>query len=163
MKVIKDNKVVEDDWRLLRQVCDALTSGDVILPYDYWLTHQVELENHKGKLGVLIDGNTDIETSFDELIRFELIALDFPAFTDGRCYSHARLLRERYGYEGELRAVGDVLQDQLFYMQRCGINSYALRSDKNIEAALHALKEISVRYQNASDTGVPVYKQRLSV
>lgn len=90
----------------------------------------------------------------------ELIALDFPAFKDGRCYSHARLLRERYDYQGELRAVGDVLRDQLFFMKRCGIDSFQLRSDKDMEDALNAFNDFSVKYQTAADGAPPIYDVR---
>ena len=96
----------------------------------------------------------------DDLEHFSVIALDFPAFGDGRSYSHASLLRQRYGYKGDLRAVGDVLQDQLFFMQRCGFDSYAIREDKDIEEALKSLNDFTVRYQAAADGALPIYKQR---
>ena len=91
---------------------------------------------------------------------FSIIALDFPIFKDGRSYSHARLLRERYNYKGELRAVGDVLQDQLFFMERCGIDSFQIRDDKDIEQALNGLKGFSVRYQAAADDTIPISERR---
>ena len=91
---------------------------------------------------------------------FIIIALDFPTFKDGRSYSHARLLRERYKYEGELRAIGDVLQDQLFFMKRCGIDSFKVRDDKNIEEALKSFKDFSVRYQAAADDDATISSQR---
>ncbi|MCG8325104.1 MAG: DUF934 domain-containing protein, partial [Thiotrichales bacterium] len=78
-----------------------------------------------------------------------------------RCYSHARLLKERYQYEGDIRAIGDVLQDQLFYMQRCGFISYHLREDKDYTAALNAFNTFSVRYQTAIDEPLPIYKKRI--
>jgi hypothetical protein len=87
-----------------------------------------------------------------------VIGVNFPKFTDGRSYSSARLLRERYGYAGEIRAIGDVLQDQLFYMRRCGIDAYALRADKDIDKALAGLRVFSETYQAAADQPQPLFR-----
>ena len=162
MKIIKDQVIVEDNWqRLVEIAADAsLPAGDVVIPFAYWLEHKDTLTNREGKLGVCINGDDDTHEVAKDIEHFDLIALDFPAFVDGRSYSHARLLRDRYSFKGELRAVGDVLRDQLFYMQRCGINSFQLREDKNLEDALNAFSEISVKYQIAADGAEPIYKYR---
>ena len=162
MRVIKDNQIQEDSWsRLLSLEPDQpVPDGDIILPFQYWQQNQAGLENHKGKTAVCINGDDRIEDIARDIARFELIALEFPAFKDGRCYSHARLLRDRYHYQGDLRAVGDVLRDQLFYMKRCGISSFAIREDRDIEDALNALKDFTVTYQTAADAALPVYKIR---
>ena len=89
-----------------------------------------------------------------------MLALEFPNFKDGRSYSHARLLRERFGFRGELRAVGDVLRDQLFFMQRCGIDAFQVREDKDAEDALRGLSGFTVKYQTAADGLPPIYKTR---
>ena len=89
-----------------------------------------------------------------------IIALDFPAFKDGRSYSHARILRDRYNYEGELRAIGNVLRDQMFFMLRCGINCFEVTEGKNAEDALKSFNDFTVRYQAAADDAVPIYKLR---
>ena len=109
----------------------------------------------------IVIGGDPLEEAVADLAHFQLIALDFPVFRDGRNYSHARLLRERYGYRGELRAVGDVLHDQLFYLRRCGIDSFQVRADKDIEEALRGLSDFSITYQTAADGAIPVYKNRL--
>jgi uncharacterized protein (DUF934 family) len=162
MKIIKDQVIVEDSWeRLLEIEPDVgLPAGDVIIPFAYWLKHKDTLTNRKGKLGVCISGDDDTHEVAKDIEHFDLIALDFPVFADGRSYSHARLLRDRYSFKGELRAVGDVLRDQLFYMLRCGINSFQLRQDKDLEDALKAFSEISVKYQTAADGAEPIYKYR---
>ena len=90
------------------------------------------------------------------------IAVDFPAFTDGRGYTIARLLRERYGYTGEIRAVGDVLVDQLDYMRRCGFSAMALRDDQHPEDALRALNAFSVRYQTDVKERQALFEKRLT-
>ncbi len=162
MRVIKDNAVIEDDWQLIREIADdaPLPEGHVILPFDYWKAHAEELIEKNSQQAIWIDGDTETDVIVEDLPRLDLIALDFPAFKDGRSYSHARLLKQRYNFTGELRAIGDVLRDQLFYMLRCGFDSFQIREDKDAEAALAGFLDFSVRYQAAADDAVPIYKLR---
>lgn len=162
MRVIKDNSIVEDNWQHIDQidVDQSLPDGDVIIPFSYWQANRVALLNRNSGLGICIGGDVETEEIAGDLGHFSLIALEFPKFNDGRSYSHARLLRDRYGFKGELRAVGDVLRDQLFFMKRCGIDSFELRKDKDIEDALNAFSEFSVKYQPAADTAEPVWRHR---
>lgn len=164
MRVIKDKTIVEDSWRRLDAVepGQALPDGDLILPFRYWVEQRESLPPRNGLLGVCIDGEDETGEVARYLQHFDLIALDFPGFRDGRCYSHARLLRDRYHFAGELRAVGDVLRDQLFYMQRCGINSFQLRADRDMQDALKAFDDFSISYQTAADGAPPVYALRAS-
>jgi uncharacterized protein (DUF934 family) len=85
----------------------------------------------------------------------------FASFTDGRGYSLARMLRERYGYRGELRAIGDVLRDQIYYLSRCGFDAFALRADQKPEQALAALDDFSEAYQTSVDRPHPLFRRRL--
>lgn len=162
MRVIKNRQIVTDDWQLLTDLKpeDTLPAGQVIIPFAYWQAQRGKLIAWGGKYAVCINGNHETEEVAKDVEHFTLIALEFPAFKDGRCYTHARLLRERYGYQGELRAVGDVLRDQLFFMERCGIDSFEVRADKDINDALKAFTEFSVKYQTAADQAVPIYKLR---
>ena len=162
MQIIKDKKIVEDDWQVIRELEDSspLPQGKLIIPFTYWQANRETILKNNNQYAVWIDGTTKTETLQDDLQHFSIIALDFPAFKDGRSYSHARLLRQRYGYRGELRAIGDVLRDQIFFMARCGINSFQVHADKDIEDALNAFNEFSVYYQTAADDAVPVYKLR---
>ncbi|MDQ5959482.1 MAG: hypothetical protein QG592_561 [Pseudomonadota bacterium] len=89
-----------------------------------------------------------------------MIGINFPKFVDGRGYSTARLLRERYAYQGEIRAIGDVLQDQLFLMARCGFDAFALRADKSVEKALGAFETFKAPYQAAVDQPQPLFRRR---
>ncbi|MFD2189978.1 DUF934 domain-containing protein [Pistricoccus aurantiacus] len=98
---------------------------------------------------------------YESLADQPVIAIDFPAFTDGRGYTLARQLRERYGYRGEIRAVGDVLIDQLFYMHRCGFDAFLLREDQVVEDALNAQHTFSLSYQISIDTPEPLFLRRL--
>lgn len=153
-RIIRDRAVVEDAWQRLGDE-DALVDGPVIVSWSRWQRDRDALAAHEGGLGVELTGDVDVaEVALDQA-HFDLIALSFPAFKDGRGYSQARLLRERHGYTGELRAVGDVLQDQLFYLRRVGFDSFALRADRDAEAALAAFDTFSMAYQPGRD-GTPV-------
>lgn len=138
--------------------------GKCLVPLATWLARKAELEARvqAGTLGVWVDSHELAETlaaSVNDLNRFSLLGINFPRFADGRGYSNATLLRTRYGYRNELRAIGDVLQDQLFYMKRCGLDSYAVREDKNIEHALRGLRDFSETYQTSVDQPLPIYRR----
>ena len=88
------------------------------------------------------------------------VEVNFPSLADGRGYSIARLLRERYGYGGELRAVGDVQRDQLFYLSRCGFDAFLLREGEDAEGALAALAGFSEAYQSSVERPLPLFRRR---
>lgn len=160
--IIKQQQVIEDSWQLLPADCSleqALSSAQAIVPLALWQQHREQLAG-KNQLGIWLDSDQIIEDIVDELSSFALIALNFPVFTDGRHFSSARLLRERYGYQGEIRAIGDVLRDQLFYMQRCGFDAFAVRADRCPHDALKSLSEFSVCYQAAADQTQPLFRRR---
>lgn len=138
-------------------------SGTVSVPLARWQDPQQReaLRFHNGRVGVRLSGADDVALLVDDLDRLELIVLEFSRFTDGRGYSQARRLRERYGYRGELRAVGDVLRDQLYFMVRCGIDAVELGPGQDPEQALAALDEITVHYQPTGDGLVSISDYRL--
>jgi uncharacterized protein (DUF934 family) len=107
-----------------------------------------------------ISPDDDFESLAPALCQLSLIAVDFPSFRDGRGYSIGYLLRSRYGWTGELRAIGDVLRDQLNYMRRCGFDAFAVREDKNIEDAIKSFNRYSVQYQGAVDQPLPLFRRR---
>ena len=163
MRVIdSENRIIEDSWERFVPDQDeaAPEEGDIIVPYSYWQKNREQLLRRSGRLGVSILGDSDIAGLAADVGRLALIAIEFPEFKDGRLYSQARLLKERFGYTGELRAVGDVLRDQLFYMRRCGVDSFEVRSDRDIEDALAGLADFSVTYQSAGDGRLPLFRQR---
>lgn len=162
-QIIKGNQVVQDAWELLPKdaTLDQLTNtGDIIVPLALWQEHAHALKTRDGGLGVWLDADEEAESIAEDLEHFAVIALNFPVFSDGRNYSNARLLRDRYKYRGELRAIGDVLRDQLFYMQRCGFNAYALREDLDAHQALANLQDFSVVYQASTDQPLPLFRRR---
>lgn len=116
-------------------------------------------QEHADATALRISNDTPLAGVKCDLHGFSVIILDFPAFKDGRAYSQARLLRERYGYTGEIRARGDILRDQLFFMVRCGINAFEYPSD-DVAGADAALKEFTFAYQPAADKAAPVWRQR---
>ena len=162
MRVIKAGKVLEDGWQRIAspEPEHVLEDGDWIVPLDYWRANREQLLRHKGRVGVCLNGDDDLDHISEALGQFELIALEFPRFTDGRSYSHARTLRDRFRYRGELRAVGDVLRDQLFFMQRCGFDAFQVREDKDAEDAVKGLSDFTVKYQTAADGSPPAYRVR---
>jgi uncharacterized protein (DUF934 family) len=164
--IIHGQPTTADPWLLLKAGADgALLTvppvGDFIVPLKLWLEQRAALLARQGRLGVWLDSNEDPAAIADDLAHFALIAVNFPKFTDGRGYSTARLLRERYGWRGELRAIGDVLRDQLFYMARVGFDAYVLREDQNVDDALKAFHDFSEVYQTAVDQPQPLFRRRL--
>jgi len=156
--------VVADDWRVLRLAeGDAAESvevpdGKVIVPAAVWLAQRDTL-SARAEIAVWLASDQQATIIADDLGKFALIAVDFPKFSDGRGYSIAYNLRKRLGYQGELRAIGDVLRDQLFQMQRCGFDAYATRQDRSIDDALLGLSVFSETYQAAVDQPLPLFRR----
>lgn len=163
MQIIKNAQVVNDNWQLLtiETTLDEVSAQDnVILPLSLWLENKSLLENRQEKTGVWLNSAEEIESIAENVTTIPLIALEFPSFTDGRHYSSARILRERYHYQGEIRAIGDVLKDQLFAMHRCGFNSFVIKQGKDINNALLGLTDFSETYQAAVIQPLPLFKRR---
>jgi uncharacterized protein (DUF934 family) len=162
--IIKDGAIQQNSWQLINPSesgeYQLPNSGDIIVPLKLWQNQAELLEQHSGKVGIWINSDEEPEWIADGLQKLPLIAINFPIFTDGRGYSYARLLRERYGFQGEIRAIGDVTQDQLFYMRRCGFDSFSLKEGKEIEPALNSLTSISHSYQAAVDQPQPLFRRR---
>ena len=156
-------RIVDDAWTYVdaREALDA-APGDaaVLASLALWRTDRDALTARQSPLGLQLPNDTDPASIADDLHRFSLVAIEFPKFTDGRGYSIARLLRERHGYRGSLRAVGDVLRDQLFYMLRCGFDSFVMKHDDRIDDALVAFRDFSEGYQSSVERPVPLFKRR---
>lgn len=158
--IIRDGEIVHDDWTHLADG-DALPSGNerVTLSLSRYLEHRDALRSRPAT-GVRLGPSDDPEAIAGLLPDLALVVLEVPTFRDGRHFSTARLLRGRHAYTGELRARGDVLPDQMFYMHRCGINSFEVRADKRLDTALRCLRSFSVTYQGAEDQALPLYRRR---
>lgn len=164
--IYNDGSIRNDEWQLITSdkglSPTELPKGNLILPADFWLASQSALEQQNRQQGIWLGSDIQLEDIANQLLKVELIAVNFPVFTDGRGYSTARLLRERYGYAGEIRAIGDVLQDQLCYMRRCGFDSYQLKEGKCIQSAAQALFPFKETYQAAADQPEPIYRRALN-
>lgn len=165
MALIKNRKRASDPWQLLEgDVADALAAApaasDVIVPLSAWHALRAQLLARRGRIGVCLTGEDDPGAIARDLEHFELIAVRFQRFTDGRGYSIARLLRERYGWRGELRAIGDIQRDQLFYLERCGFDAFDLREGEDVEVALRAFSDFREAYQASVDRPVPLFRRR---
>jgi uncharacterized protein (DUF934 family) len=166
-QIIKGREVVADDWTVLRldegetPETVEIPDGKVIVPLKVWQARRDALAARAGRkeLGLWFASDEQAQDARDDLDTFSVIAVDFPKFSDGRGYSIAFNLRKRLGYQGELRAIGDVLRDQLFQMQRCGFDAYATRQDRSIVDALKGLTVFSETYQASSDQPLPLFRR----
>ena len=158
---ILNQQSVSDAWQLIRLSegddvnTVAIPAGQVIVPLSVWQA-QSALKT-RNDVGVWLENTTEPENMNIDWNQFSVIALDYPKFTDGRSHSIAYLLRNRFGYKNELRAIGDVLVDQLFYMKRVGFNAFSLREDQKIESALRMLNSFSQTYQGSTDDARPLF------
>lgn len=164
-KIIKHSSIAEDNWTLLRlaegETAESvqLPDGDVIVPLKVWQARKTELLQRPQR-GVWLAPDEVAQDIATDLGNLQIVAIDFPQFADGRGYSTAALLRSRFGWRGELRAIGEVLKDQLFYLSRVGFDAYALREGKDIEDAVKALNDFSETYQAAVDEPLPLFRRR---
>ncbi|MBI3373525.1 MAG: DUF934 domain-containing protein [Betaproteobacteria bacterium] len=173
--VIREGRIANDSWRLLDAEIARLSypaedgllpdfpaNPELIVPLALWRRRREDLLERGGRLGVRLAPEDTAETIVADLGHFDLVAVEFPVFTDGRGYSTGRLLRERFGFRGELRAVGDVLHDQLLALYRCGFDAFALREDHDAEAARAAFHEISSFYQGDARDSRPLFRRRVA-
>jgi uncharacterized protein (DUF934 family) len=163
--LIKNGQIVENTWLRLEEASDgslpAVPQGQAVLVgCAVWQRHRDRLAVHQGGLGVVLTVDASLDEVGADLERFAVVALHIPKFGDGRALSLARLLRERYGYRGEVRAVGEVLHDQLADMRRCGFDAFDLRADQDPQAALGAFHPFSESYQASVDRPLPLFRRR---
>lgn len=151
MALIKDGLVVDDPFIDVTGEDSLPPAGALLIDSSQWFKHREALLDRDQPLGILLQSDEDPASIARDLDSFALVALVFPRFRDGRPYSHARLLRERYRFTGELRAVGDVLLEQLHYMHRAGFDAFELDSTRPLEDWQTAMSEISVWYQSTGD------------
>ena len=161
-QLIKDGRVVADRWTLLRDATSLTATFDgtpVIVPLALWRAHRAALVA-RGEVGVWLAPADDPDALTDDVHVLPLIAVEFPQFTDGRGYSTARLLRDRLAFKGELRAIGDVLRDQLYALAECGFDSFVIRPDRDAAAALSSLNDFASVYAPTSRTPQPWFRRR---
>jgi uncharacterized protein (DUF934 family) len=150
MALLKDGGIVADAYTDVSNAESLPAAGAIIISVEQWQTHKDSLAGRE-QLGIVLRSDEKPALISADLQNFALVALDFPVFGDGRAYSYARLLRDRYDYSGELRAVGDVLLEQLHFMHRVGFNSFNIASDDALRDWEIAAADISVWYQPTDD------------
>lgn len=147
MPLIRDGQIVEDTWTHIDDESALPESGDVIVSLQRFQSEREALRARVGRTGVTLDNNVEPDEVAELLPEIDLIALTFPAFTDGRAYSQARQLRTHLGYEGELRATGTVLADQAAFLKRVGFDTFETESRQPIDVWNRAAQSMSVAYQ----------------
>lgn len=154
-----------DGWHLVETIENSQAlwpKSMLILPFKEWLKSPEGYELSDPR-AFWLDNDTDVHLLEPWLDQIDLIALQFPKFTDGRAYSQAVELRARLKWRGELRAIGDVLRDQLTHMHRCGFNSFAVREDKDIHDAVKGLTAFSTRYSGSAIEPEPLFRRRSAI
>ena len=162
--LIKDQQLSNNYWQLIDEgetvdLSSVADSDHIILPFSRWQENQSTVLG-KANIGLWLDSHESAEPLASVCHDIALIAINFPVFSDGRGYSYARTLRDHFAYRGEIRAIGDILPDQMYFYQRCGFNSFLLRSDVNPETAINCLNDFSISYQAGSDQRPPMFHQR---
>jgi uncharacterized protein (DUF934 family) len=160
MALLRRDRIVTDRWTKLQDGETIPANGAVIVSLDRWRHDRLALLESGCDLGITLASDQPPELVADDIARFGVICIDFPKFTDGRGYTHARLLRARYDYTGEIRAIGNVLRDQILFMRRCGIDVFEIPDDATPAKFAAGLNEITVRYQPAADHAPTVLQQR---
>ena len=170
--IIKNRAIVNDDWTVVRPAEDGslpavndLPAGKVLVPLALWQAEREALAASRGaaEIGVWLAPDSepaDIVADFDKIA---LIGVDFPVFRDGRGYSIGRLLRERYGFKGELRATGQVLRDQFVFMLRAGFDAFEVKKDADADAFAETVKRYTVFYQPTGDGRVTALNRRMQL
>jgi uncharacterized protein (DUF934 family) len=167
--VVEDHsRTVSTEDELIALLEKPSADSTMIVPLALWQAHRERLLDtaNRIQLGVLLGPTDDPASIAQDVDRLAVVTVGFPKAGDGRGFSIGRLLRERYRFRGELRAVGDVQRDQMYYMLRCGFDSFALaassNTDRDIETALTAYRDFSVSYQTAADQPLPLFRRRMA-
>ncbi|MEZ0122278.1 MAG: DUF934 domain-containing protein [Candidatus Reddybacter sp.] len=165
-KLLKDKSIVDNSWQILpKGFAGALPDTPCFVPLDYWLANKQNLQKPES-IGVWLDAEQEPEELADDIENLQHLAVNFPTFMDGRGFSIARLIRERYKFTGELRAIGHIVPDQLFYLSRCGFDAFCLDAlSLGDEAEQHHqledyLAAFSVTYQACVNQEQPLFRRR---
>lgn len=168
-RIVRKARIDNESWRLhdparsLAAVAHDVARGGItglLVTREQWRDSEAELVRLAIPHALLLKNTDDPLDATDIVPRASVIAIEFPRFTDGCGYSIARVLRGRLGYLGELRAVGDIMRDQVFYLMRVGFDAFELRDDEDANAAIAALRDFSAHYQASSNQPLPHFRRR---
>ena len=163
MPLVKGGKITDDTFVAVADDAALPEGGDVLVSATRYLQDPDSFAKRTGKTGVTWPNNRDLDDLVPHLERLAVVALAFPSFRDGRAYSQARLLRERHGYRGELRATGQVLRDQFVFMLRAGFDAFDVRKQTDAEAFAQTVKRYSVFYQPTGDGRITALHRRMQL
>jgi uncharacterized protein (DUF934 family) len=161
MPLVRNGKIVADSFVHVADDAEIPADGAILISAARLMADPEVLSRRAGRTGVIWPNNRDVDDIVPYLDRVDIIALLFPTFRDGRAYSQARLLRERHGYRGELRATGQVLRDQFLFMLRAGFDAFEVKKPADAEAFASTVKRYSVFYQPTGDGRVTALHQRM--
>jgi len=147
MPIIRDNQIIEDNWKNIRDEDEIPDAGDIILSTDHAFDYVAMGVLHNGRLGVRIRSDANFDGLEALLSALDLVELEFPSFTDGRAYSQATQLRKQLEFEGEIRARGNILVDQLQFMRRCGFDSFEITDKRHFKVWQEKYSDLSHAYQ----------------
>jgi len=157
-QLIRQRNVVGDEWRNIEDDPQGRERA-LIIPFARWQAERDQWWLWDGKLGVRIGPTDPVEALERDFLRVSLIAIEFSGMGEGRGYTQAQLLRRRYKFTGEIRAVGKIQRDQLFYMARCGFDAFELPDGADTTVAIAAFDDFSIKYQDASDPGLTLRRR----
>jgi uncharacterized protein (DUF934 family) len=157
--IIKDRSIIESEFIVIDSESASIESPHAILPLSFYIEHRSELKG-RNDVGVWLDAGEEIEDLADFVNELPVIALNFPAFADGRAYSSANVLKRTLNYQGEIRAIGDVRRDQLNQMVHCGFNAFELAEGQDAGKCIEALDGFTHNYQATVAKPEPLFRQR---
>ncbi|MFB9270216.1 DUF934 domain-containing protein [Bradyrhizobium erythrophlei] len=163
MPLVKNARITNDLFVHVADGAELPGDGAVLVPAERFLADPEALLRRPGKVGVIWPNNRDLDDLVPYLDRLAAVALVFPTFRDGRAYSQARLLRERHGYDRELRATGQVLRDQFVFMTRAGFDAFEVKKDADADAFADTMTRYSVFYQPTGDGRVTALNRRMQL
>jgi uncharacterized protein (DUF934 family) len=163
MPLVKGGKITDDHFVQVADGAELPADGSVLVSAARLLENPEALFARSGKVGVIWPNNRDVDDLVPYLDRLSMVALMFPTFRDGRAYSQARLIRERYLYRGELRATGQVLRDQFVFMLRAGFDAFDVKKQADAEAFAQTVRRYSVFYQPTGDGRLTALHRRMQL
>jgi uncharacterized protein (DUF934 family) len=163
MPLVKGGKISADPFVHVADDAELPGDGAVLISSTRFLENAETLSRRSGKTGVIWPNNRDVDDLVAHLDRLAAVALVFPTFRDGRAYTQARLLRERHGFKGELRATGQVLRDQFVFMLRAGFDVFEVKKESDAEAFAATVKRYSVFYQPTGDGRITALHRRMQL
>ena len=163
MPLVKQGRITTDLFVQIADGAELPGDGAILIPAARFLEDPEAVLKRTGKVGVIWPNNRDLDDLVPYLDRLAAVALVFPSFRDGRAYSQARLLRERHGYDGEMRATGQVLRDQFVFMSRAGFDAFEVKKDADADAFAETVKRYSVFYQPTGDGRVTALNRRMQL